>query len=66
MRKELKKLRVDHDFTQEDVAKKLGIATPSYSLIERGIRHGSPKTWEKIQKLYGIPDAKMWGVQKNG
>lgn len=56
---------MEHDFTQDDIAKKIGIATPSYSLIERGIRHGSPKTWEKIQKIYDIPDEKMWGVQKN-
>lgn len=63
MRKELKKLRIDYDLSQKVMAEKLGISAGSYSLIENGVRHGNPKTWEKIKELLNISDEKMWEIQ---
>lgn len=50
--------------TQQEVADKLGITLTSYALIEKGHRHGSFKTWLKIQKLFNLTDAECWVIQK--
>ncbi len=62
-RTKLKLLRVEKGWSQEDVAKQIGISTQSYALIERGIRFGSHGTWEKIKNLYQIADSDMWELQ---
>ena len=62
-RTKLKLLRVEKGWSQEDVAKQIGISTQSYALIERGIRFGSHGTWEKIKELYKLTDAEMWSIQ---
>lgn len=63
MRTELKVLRIKKGWSQEEAAKKIGISTGSYSLIESGKRFGSPKTWEKIKEIYGLSDQEMWKLQ---
>lgn len=63
MRTKLKLLRVERNWTQKDVAEKIGIAVPSYALIERGNRFGSHKTWEKIKALYNLKDKDMYEIQ---
>lgn len=63
VRKELKKLRVDYDLSQKDIAEKIGISTGAYCLIEKGVRHGSPRTWAKIKEIFNISDEQMWKIQ---
>lgn len=65
MRMKLKLLRIEKKWSQEDVAKKIGISAASYSLIERGKRFGSQKTWEKIKEIYELQDHEMWDIQHN-
>ena len=57
-------LRKRRDMDQADVAAKIGISLLSYQKIERGQRTGKIATWLKIQKLYDIPDEKMWKIIK--
>lgn len=65
MRMKLKLLRVERKWSQEDVAKKIGISSGSYSLIESGKRFGSQKTWEKIKEIFELNDHEMWEIQHN-
>lgn len=60
---ELKKLRIEHNLTQEELAKKLGVSVGTYSFVESGKKRGSEKLWLKIQKVFNIPDEKMWLIQ---
>lgn len=51
MNKELKKLRVDFDYTQGQVANKLGISKYSYNKKENG---KVPFTLEELKKIKSI------------
>lgn len=53
------------NLTQEEMAKKIGISTGAYCLIETGKRVGSAKTWKKIQELFSLTDEQTWKLQKN-
>lgn len=59
MTKELKILRVKHDFTQEDVAKKLGISKATYCKKEKGEIAFSLKDIKKIKSLYNLTAEKV-------
>ena len=61
---ELKKLRILGGMTQSQMAEKSGLSKSMYASIEKGVRCGTFKTWEKIQEALGIPDDKMWAVIK--
>lgn len=61
--KELIKLRVDHDLTQTDIAKKCGVSVATYNLIENGTRRGSKKFWQTLQKLFNLDGEQMWKIQ---
>lgn len=62
----LKVLRAKRDWSQKDVAEKIGITPASYSLIENGKRLGSNRTWEKIKAIYHLKDHEMWEIQHEG
>lgn len=53
------------NLTQKEMADKIGISTGAYNLIESGKRHGSTRTWQKIQQLFGLSDAEVWKMQSN-
>lgn len=63
MRTTLKLLRVKKGWAQKDVAEKIGITTPNYCLLEKGIRFGRASTWAKIKELYGLKDSEMYSIQ---
>lgn len=63
MRTKLKVLRVERNWTQKDVAEKIGITAPNYHLIEAGKRFGRASTWEKIKNLYNLKDSEMYSIQ---
>ena len=46
--------------SQADTAKKIGISTCAYTLIESKKRNGSVKTWKKIQEIFGLSDGDVW------
>ena len=48
----LKKLRIDHDETQMEMAKKLGCASAFISCIERGLKNIPCEIHEKILNTY--------------
>lgn len=52
--KEIRKLRVDHDQTQKDLAKLLGVSPAFLSAVEVGKKQ-VPKNWtEKIARIYQL------------
>jgi len=53
------------NMTQKEIAEKIGISSAAYNLIESGKRHGSTKTWRKIQQLFNLSDAEVWKMQSN-
>lgn len=62
MRETLKKLRTIRGDTATDTSNKLGVTTQYYNLIELGKRHGSPKFWQKVKKVYGISNELLWTI----
>ena len=46
---EILKFRVKHNFTQDEMAKKVGISRPTYNLIETGKSKPTEKTKLKIK-----------------
>lgn len=65
MRTNLRVLRVSHNLTQGEMAKKLGCSAITLSHIENGSRTGGMRFWENLQKTYNIPDSAMWELTKN-
>ena len=53
------------NLTQKEIAEKIGISIGAYNLIESGKRHGSTRTWARIQSLFGLSDAEVWKMQSN-
>lgn len=62
-RHKLKVLRVKHDLTQQEIAKKLGCSVTTYNLVENGKRRGTPKFWNAIQQLFKLEDGEVWKLQ---
>ncbi len=48
----LKDLREDHDLSQQDIAKYLGMKQPQYSRYERGIRDIPTDVLIRLAQLY--------------
>ncbi|MCC2253692.1 helix-turn-helix domain-containing protein [Ruminococcus sp. CLA-AA-H200] len=51
----LKRLRCDHDYTQEQIGRKLNISRQAYSNYERGIRVPDVDILIRIADIYQIP-----------
>ncbi len=60
--KKLKMLRAEYDFTQEDIAKKLGITQQTYSKYEQN-GNLSAKDIKKICEIYGISSDYLLGIE---
>jgi putative transcriptional regulator len=56
----LKELRKQRGFTQHQLADALGLKQRTVSSYERGERHPSPKTAQKIAALLGMTISEMW------
>lgn len=50
----LKKLRQEHDISQEFLAEKIGVSRPTYAQIESGARDMSVKEAQKLAKFFGL------------
>lgn len=62
--KEMRKLRVDLNITQEEAAEKMGVSPATYRQVECGLRRGSADFWDKFQEAFEIPNEKMRGFQR--
>ena len=65
-RRALKLLRHEKELRQEDMARLLKVDRVTYAAIERGVRDGSFKLWERFQQVFHISDADMWKLMKKG
>ena len=54
-----RKLRVDHDETQQDIADYLGVTTAYLSTVEHGKRNISEKIVDKLISRYNLSGAKL-------
>lgn len=52
MRKILKTLRAENDFTQDNMAKRLGVSRTTYCNIERGNSKGSLGFWLGVIRAF--------------
>lgn len=54
------KLRADRNWSQGDMAVRLGCARQYIAQIENGAAFGTINFWKKIQNMFHIPDSDMW------
>ena len=66
MRHTLKNLRLACGLTQREMADATGTTKEYYSLIERGERVGTVPYWLRLQKFYGLSNAELWDIVKEG
>ena len=66
MRHKAKKLREKNGLTQDQVAGKTGTTKEYYGLIENGKRVGTIPYWLRYQKKFGLSDAELWAIAKEG
>ena len=59
-RKKLKVFRIEHDLTQEELAKKLGVSAAHYGAVERGTYDPSYKMMASFFKLYPQENFKVF------
>lgn len=52
----LKCLRVKHQLSQDEMAKKIGCTRATYSAIENAKRGGRTKFWESLQSAFLLYD----------
>ena len=64
MRTNLKVFRTAHKLRQTDIAYDLGVSRATYSFIERGERSGNAEFWQKLQRVYNVPDEQMYALMK--
>lgn len=57
-------LRKAAGLSQIETAQKLGIPVNLYAAIERGESNGKTAVWDRIQKLFEVPDENMWQLIK--
>lgn len=56
--------RCDKKLTQAEMAGLLGVSRATYSYVERGERSGTIEFWGNLQKVFNVPDAEMYPLQK--
>lgn len=64
MRTNLKVFRTARKLRQTDIAYDLGVSRATYSFIERGERSGNAEFWQKLQRVYNVPDEQMYALMK--
>lgn len=56
----LKAIRLEHELSQEKVARETGLSLSTIRSIEGGSRRCSAETAEKIAGLFGVDVADLW------
>lgn len=54
------KLRAERNWSQEDMALRLGRTRQYIAQVENGVSHGTVHFWEMVQNMFHIPDSDMW------
>ena len=66
MRKKLRYLRtVEHDYTREQMAKRIGVSRNMYTRVENGMCSCSTSFLNKLQIAFKLPDSEMWAYAKD-
>lgn len=60
----LKALRARTGQSQEQFAASIGFSRCYYASVENALNNGSTKFWNAIQRVYDVPDDKMWELTK--
>lgn len=60
----LKNFRLSIGFTQEQMAERIGFSRPYYNAIELGLKPGSMRFWQTIEKQFNLSESKVWGLTK--
>ena len=58
------RLRVSHNFTQTEIAKKLDITRPNYINLEKGESNPKDSTVQRVAKLYGLKPESLFSEKK--
>ena len=64
MRQILRELRVKYDYTQNEMAKRLGITRTTYCGIENGKRKGSLSFWLGVIRAFPEKEAEILAILK--
>jgi transcriptional regulator with XRE-family HTH domain len=57
-------LRHQHNWSQEDIARKLGISIPAFSKIETGITDVNLSRIEQIANIFGVPTVRLLSTEE--
>lgn len=63
LRNNLIKLRKEKGYTQESIAKELGITPRQYQYLEAGTSYGSVSVWENLRDILGAENIDILLVQ---
>jgi transcriptional regulator with XRE-family HTH domain len=58
-------LRHEHGWSQEDIARKLGISIPAFSKIETGITDVNLSRIEQIANIFDVPVVKLLATEED-
>lgn len=65
MRKNLRKLRREKEFTQEQMGQLMKLSRQAYANVESGKRFPSQERWELLFDTLHIPDEERYLLMKN-
>lgn len=65
MRKKLRKLRRDMEYTQEQMGQLMNLSRQAYTNVELGKRFPSQDRWEMLFDKLNIPDEQKYLLMKN-
>ena len=60
----LRKYRLERGWTQEFVAKKIGVNKVTIHDLETGKRMGSIRVWDALEDLFEVPQRQLRDVEK--
>lgn len=55
----IKKFRYEKGWRQEDLARESGVSQGMISMMERGLSHGAPASWQKLSSALGVSIAEL-------
>ncbi len=58
-------LRHEHNWSQEDIARRLGISIPAFSKIETGITDVNLSRIEQIANIFGVPLVRLFSSEED-
>lgn len=61
----LRKIRLEHKLTQQNIADVLGIDRTTYTVYETGVTTPSPATLVKLSQIYNVTVGYLMGVEDN-